>query len=368
MIDVASSTNALTLDNSTDVIFGGTMSSWQNFAATVELKLLLRMSNTTGAMGAFRDAHIPFLNGKQFITDDVTINPGYGTASAYNNPFYQLVGSIPTSVIPTGHAYKCLSDDYAGSRIIDANSSLPTLSYPDVVDYRRTRLFATTNTTLTNTYICGITQGSGAIPDLFAVGTPTIKQKASKLGQGVIKPNNGSTAASVANGTIMSGAESYLLQSEGKVRGYISGGISGAGSDFNTAIQKSYSLLNVALDNTTVPTTPANAVNTYIANIDSKPYFGWSGSTTNDQRIAAIMYQKWVALMGFNGIESYIEYNRTGYPILPLSLSCTSHTRRPYRLLYPTSEISYNTANVPTVTTDDIFNINSPSLPFWVKH
>ena len=358
---------ALVPDASTDVIYKGTMTDWQKFALTVELKLLVRMSNASGTMGNFRDAHLPFINGagKDFVTDDVLIDPGYTTASAQQNPFYNLVGSNPGYVIPTGHAYKCLSNDYAGSRVIDPNSSLPTLNYPDVVDYRRTRLFAPSAPATT---LCAITQGSGAIADVFAIGTPSTKQTASKLGQGIIFPNNGSTAGNVAKGTIMSGAESLLLQSEAKVRGYLSGGISDAGNDFKNAIKKSYGVLKVTATSNTTPPTPANPADVYISNIDPIAYFGWAGSTTTDQRIAAIMYQKWVALMGFNGIESYIEYNRTGFPILPLSLTCTSHSRRPYRLLYPNSELSYNSSNVPTVTIDDIFNINSPSLPFWVKH
>ena len=77
------------------------------------------------------------------------------------------------------------------------------------------------------------------------------------------------------------------------------------------------------------------------------------------------MYQKWVALMGVNAIESYIDYTRTGYPVTPLS-TVSIQPRKPYRLVYPTSEYVANTANVPNMTSNDAFAINA-FTPFWKK-
>ena len=77
------------------------------------------------------------------------------------------------------------------------------------------------------------------------------------------------------------------------------------------------------------------------------------------------MYQKWIALMGvYNPIQSFIDYNRTGFPLTPLSSNATQ-TRKPYRLIYPVSEYVANSANVPTMTSAEVFAINSKT-PFWV--
>lgn len=98
---------------------------------------------------------------------------------------------------------------------------------------------------------------------------------------------------------------------------------------------------------------------------DSKPNFGYSATFTTAQKLHAIMYQKWIALMGVNAIESYIDYTRTGYPLTPLSTVATQ-SRKPYRLIYPVSEYVANTANVPNVNANDAFVINA-FTPFWKR-
>jgi hypothetical protein len=107
------------------------------------------------------------------------------------------------------------------------------------------------------------------------------------------------------------------------------------------------------------------AVGSYVTTINTRPWFGLAASTTFDQKIHAIMYQKWVALLGINAIQSYIDYTRTGYPLTPLS-SVAIQSRKPYRLVYPVSEYVANSANVPTMTANDAFVVNSLS-PFWLQ-
>ena len=67
------------------------------------------------------------------------------------------------------------------------------------------------------------------------------------------------------------------------------------------------------------------------------------------------MTQKWIALCGFNAIESFIDYNRTGFPDVPLSV-IAEKPARPVRLLYPASEFSTNSGNVPSQATSDAFS------------
>ena len=77
------------------------------------------------------------------------------------------------------------------------------------------------------------------------------------------------------------------------------------------------------------------------------------------------MYQKWVALLGLHGIESFIEYNRTGYPATPLALTALE-VRKPRRLIYPVSEYIANSANVPNISRASIFATTDPTHPFWM--
>jgi hypothetical protein len=103
----------------------------------------------------------------------------------------------------------------------------------------------------------------------------------------------------------------------------------------------------------------------YLTTINTRPNFGLTASTTTPQKLHAIMYQKWVVLMGVNAIESYIDYTRTGFPLTPLSTVATQ-TRKPYRLIYPTSEYVANTGNVPNMVAADAFAINA-FTPFWKR-
>jgi hypothetical protein len=86
---------------------------------------------------------------------------------------------------------------------------------------------------------------------------------------------------------------------------------------------------------------------------------GWDSSAGNE--IEAIINQKWIALNGINGVETWIENTRTGFPShVPLS-TVAPGASRPIRLLYPSSEIAGNTANVPSQTESQAFT----SKIFW---
>lgn len=85
----------------------------------------------------------------------------------------------------------------------------------------------------------------------------------------------------------------------------------------------------------------------------------------SNDKIAAIQYQRWVALMNYNGIESYINYLRTGYPETPLAKT-TVKANKPWRMLYPATEYSNNSANTPKVSQDQCF-IKNEFTPFIYK-
>ena len=157
-------------------------------------------------------------------------------------------------------------------------------------------------------------------------------------------------AGASADGYIMMKSESELLQSEAALRGYA--GFAGDQAHFVAGVTASFAFDGKAAD-----------AAAYLTSIAAKPMVGFTG--TMDNKIAAIQYQRWVALMNFNGIESYINYLRTGYPATPLATT-TVKANKPWRLLYPSAEYSSNSANVPTVSQAEAFTKNA-STPFIYK-
>ncbi|QKZ12290.1 SusD/RagB family nutrient-binding outer membrane lipoprotein [Spirosoma sp. KUDC1026] len=76
----------------------------------------------------------------------------------------------------------------------------------------------------------------------------------------------------------------------------------------------------------------------------SSAYLTGVGAATK----AKVMEQKWIALFG-QGVESWIEYRRTGLPVLPAKdprAVFENNGVLPTRLQYPTSEYSLNEANL----------------------
>ena len=73
-----------------------------------------------------------------------------------------------------------------------------------------------------------------------------------------------------------------------------------------------------------------------------------------------------VCLANLRSIETFINYSKTGYPSIPLALTAQK-PRKPYRLIYPVSEYTGNTANVPQMQNDDAF-VKNQYTPFWNRN
>ncbi|MBC7525530.1 MAG: SusD/RagB family nutrient-binding outer membrane lipoprotein [Flavobacterium sp.] len=346
-----------------DIMFHGNYLTWTEFANTVELRMLLRMSNCNGTLAAYRDTRLAALSSSStpgFISSDVFVNPGYSAANdAQTNPFYATFGwdsagnptGNRTAICPSGHVYKSLNTNAtwnsgAAPDIISGSG----IKYANVADGRRSRLFASG---ANQSVIRAVTQGSPNV-DVYPVGnTPSAP---GRIGSGLFNSNLQNPAPATVkdyapnNIYVMLSSESEFLQAEAALR-YPSLFV-GVSSHFNTGISNSFTHLN-------------STIGTYLLTIATKPNFGYNVANTFAQNLHAIMYQKWVALIGTHGIESFIEYNRTGYPLTPLATNATQLIK-PRRLIYPISEYVANSANVPNITPDQIFAATDPSHPFWM--
>ncbi len=345
---INTSNPGLAVKASSDPIFKGDMSKWKRFANTILLRFAVRMSNTTNADGiALRNSIISSLSGAAFITDDVTINPGYsGESDSKLNPLYDSFGLYTAAGAVDTQAYyvMCMSKHIIESLL--GNTSITT----GVSDPRISFL-------ATKCYIYdGGANASGIGYDSYLQGNGNPEFKTNR-GYAVSDPNPTASNISllagpfnktpavggVIDGVLMFKADAELLQAEAAVRGYA--GFSGGATHFTNAINASFAFDGM---------TPADA-STYISAISSKPQVGWTGGTSD--KVAAIQYQRWIALANFDGIESYINYLRTGYPVTPLATT-TTRPNKPWRLLYPAAEYSANSANVPDVPLADIFTKN----------
>ncbi|AIL44340.1 SusD/RagB family nutrient-binding outer membrane lipoprotein [Elizabethkingia anophelis] len=341
-----------------DPIFQGDMKKWKEFANTVLLKLAVRLSNTTNADGiALRNQIINSLSGASFISYDVKINPGYnGGSSAGQSPLYYNFGQESADgSINTGGYQLMTASDHAINMLQGSASKITS----GVSDPRIGFLFTK-----------GTRYNNGGTPPgpLGYYGWPqgmNVEDYKVFMGYPVdakIKPANAnfsflggdfalsSDKGSAIDGIIMMRSESEFLQSEAALRGY-----PGFGSDqghFEAGIKASF----------TFDRLPGDAA-AYIANISGKTKVGWTGA--QNDKIAAIQYQRWVALMNYNGIESYINYLRTGYPETPLAKT-TVKANKPWRMLYPATEYSNNSANTPKVSQDQCF-IKNEFTPFIYK-
>lgn len=354
-----------------DVMLDGDMNRWNEFANTIQLRMCLRMSKATGSVATYRNSKLQAIVSGPFISQSVTINPGFSGASddQASTPFnifaHQVDGTARANrlfIAMTGHAYKAMtsyaSTNYpaAGSQEIVPGSGV---FYPNLADPRRGRLF-TNGLGSVGAALRAVNQGSSAVD----VSTPTAVMPGAPGRIGLVgnfdlyaeHPGATFNDYSGASGYIMLYSESRFLLAEAAARadngeaGYA--GFTGAQSYFDQGVTDSF-------------TSRVAVIGSYLTSINAKPYFGYTASTTFDQKLHAIMYQKWIALMGVHGIESFVDYNRTGFPYTPLS-SVATQARKPYRLFYPVSEYIANAANVPSLTTSELFTINSKS-PFWLQ-
>ncbi len=302
---------------SNDVIMGGNMSKWIKFGNTLKLRLLLRMSNaaqSTPELQTILNTEFASLNNAEFlgIGDNVTINPGYSDEVNRMNPFVETFGYAAGQFGDT--ANETFSNLRAGptTYLVEFLNGTTT----GVSDSRLERLYTPR---AGQASIQGNTQGGGEQP--------------SRIGPGLL-------SSPQQDGYIMTASESLFLQSEAVFKGLLSSG--NAKGLFESAIQSSYNRLGASIGG-------------YLNSANNVNGIGWDGTA---DKLEAIITQKWIDLGGTNGVETWIEYTRTGYPSnMPLP-DITNRPNRPIRLLYPTSEYTGNSANVSVYNqnVDSAFN------------
>lgn len=336
MIDNAPATAEM--PGTADVMLGGNMDNWKRFANTLKLRILLRESDKAevdAASAAYLAGQFAVLDADPngFLLAGVTINPGYNKSTDDSqNPFYNAFGFSSAGVSSQNFSF-IRASKYAGDFM---NGTLTETS--GLTDPRRGFIYS-----LVGGSVVGVTQGATTAP-----------QALSTLGTGLIPlpipgTNPDATAGSSKAGIVMSFAEVKFLLAEATLRGYIT-----SQGTVKTLLEAGISASCNYYGVTAAATT------TYITGTNARPGLGYDASVTFDDKLKAIMTQKWIALNGIHAIESYIDMTRTGYPAVPLALTAMYPTK-PKRLIYPVSEYVGNSAHVPSITTAQAFTQG----PFW---
>lgn len=331
---------------STDPLFNGNMNNWKKFANTIKLRMLIKMAGVP-AQKSYADAQFAALDKTLgFLTTDALNQPGY-VKTDRPTPIYSSYGFsgtgvvVSTSRIPT----RWIFSFYTGAKLSD--------SFRGAAIYRN---FPTTP-------INQMGDESTSVPTALAAGSAwNTGTNATTSMIGVVK---GPAQAQ----PIMIAAESYFLQAEAYARGYMVGDAAAA---FNAGILQSFTYLYKNASNVVeTGKNPAADVATYLADNATSPLANFSLALTPEQKIEAIITQKYIALNQINNDEAFNEFRRTTYPKIvngspdPLLTfasikSVSTHVDKlPTRLLYPQEEGNLNGANLPA-------NINKfSSLIFW---
>jgi len=342
------SLSSVTPLGTSDIIFGGNTTKWIQFANNIKLRMLTRIQK--GPLAAFAASAFTTFSSEGFLLEDVLIQPGYNSTSARQNPVWNswhssFTGTVAgSSYIPTTWMYTF----YDGTKITDPTRGALMYRTFTAATKVRGQLGQDNN------------PAWGGAPNWY-VGTGA--GVAATEAKGILKSR-------VMGLLFFSAAETHFLLAEAALNGYTIGG--SAVTSFENGIKASYNYLNkfgaltasstAAELNTYLATYKAANATNYLVNYDL--------GASNDQKLEAIITQKYIALNFVNGFEAWQEYKRTGFPRISGTAATTTFAssasvattpdRLPVRSLYPTTEYNLN-PNVPPAASINPFT----SKIFW---
>jgi hypothetical protein len=307
-----------------DVMFGGDMTKWAQFANTIKLRLAIRVHTKTPNDPLVTDLASTKSTG--YLTEDATVNPGYvqsnsGAAISQENPFYGEYG------------FDVNGNGTFGNNYYRANAYA-------------VKFYSTNNDPRNGAFYLPTSAGGVIAGNTFGDILNNKQNPAtSAIGNGLLQSPS-------QNAVLLSAFESDFLQAEAIQTGMVPA----ANTSFASA-QLAYQA-GITASFETLGLTDAQAATYYGQALNN---VGWGASTN---KLTAILTQKWAALNGWFNLEGYNEYRRTGIPVLPSSVDPSAiGTTLPTRILYPTSELSTNPGNVGKQGTINPLT----SKIFWAK-
>lgn len=291
-----------------DFFYHGDMHQWRKFGNTLKLKIYLRQAYVRPNV-AQAGIQAMYAAGDEFIDQGDEAAVPFTNVTFNQHPLYAHIKSVGEFNILASQT---------------ALGSLLSLNDPRVdVFYKRATAAPNTGNH------AGILQGNGRnLPNPSSLND----RQFSKPGAAVGGPDG--PAARVI---FMSEAESYFLQAEAVARGWGTGDAEGLYYD---GIALSFLSWGLSIAQ----------FNTYA----SQPAIDYPVAGTLEQKLKAIIFQKWTSMCGSQNVEAWTEWRRTGYPdIFTISATSNIGNKFPVRLLYPDSEVTSNPNTPPQKTVTD---------------
>jgi len=301
-------TTTIVVPGQEDVMFHGNMTDWMQLANTIKLKILVQQS-AVSAKQAFIQTEAAKTQSAGYLSVDAIANPGYN--SAQQGSFYSNFG-----VSTSGGLNGTFNYIRAGGFGVDfyKNTNDPRLGY----------FYCVMGAQPTDpAYYVPSGNASDYYGDYLGIQV-TQPTKGSGIGPGLIK-----NASATQGDVFMLAAESDFVQAEAVLRGYITGN---AQTLYQNGIVADYEYLGV-------PDAAGAAANYY----GQSELTNVSWPSTPSAQISTVITQKWAALNGISCAEAWNDWRRTGFPVVPATLSPTSEQHHmPYRYYYPAEEPQTN--------------------------
>jgi hypothetical protein len=322
-----------------DIIFNGDMTKWAQFANTLLLKIYLRQSKVNSTTIGEK---INTLKGRAFLTEDACYNIFVNQADK-QNPIYASAevkhkGNISMSRTLMGY----LIDDMFGAPVI-RDSRVDYLAHrPEKVQEYHRALLQGDYYANSNVYYLG---GSSTPNYWGAEGIEYLSRPHVEYNHPLY---------------YMTAAESYFLQAEADLLYWQEGN---AQALYESGVTEAFKRLkNIGV----VPVEDTDYSEEDV--IGTTGYAPWNETDTEEEKLEKIWIQKWISMTNIQGIEAFIEHNRTNcpqeHPINPktdplgwdddyergwftVSVNNVTSDVFPRRLMVPQSELDGN-PNVPS--------------------
>ena len=347
-----------------DIICHGDIALWTRIAYSVELRLLMRVSNVQDVSASVSAIYQKCLA----IDENVDANPGYVSEDDKMNIFFQYYG-WDKNLNPTVNIRQYCPT----SILVDIlrNNNDPRLRvYADprreLGDDEEMGVYYSLYPELVNERYIGIPYGQA---------NPAGIEYTSTTGTGLLAGSSDKEGGMLRATTFMTGAEVGFLLAEAALRGIIPGGDAAAKDYYErsvtSAMKRHEAAMQDASENFTnylgdpmqgmrdpIAGTAEEAARTYLD--QDNVLTNWTKMSDETQKLNAICTQKWLAFMGYNPMEAWFEHRRTDMPELPASNQGLQPRLNFSLLPYPQTERNLNMSNIP----DPERNIYS-ALVFW---
>lgn len=282
-----------------DMIFQGDMNQWVAFANTLKLRAYLRLSNIDPATAQAGIAAL-YATNPTFLTVDATIT--YTSTGGNENPFYNEASSPTLGKV---------QNVVASSTIVDA--------FTRNNDPRLGKFF---------TLFIDKVSPVDSLESIPQGGYLSYPNKKVSTPSPLVGGKADDPTSATAPVKLISAAESYFLQAEAVARGWATGSVI---TLYEAGITASFAA------------TGAGDPTTYINTAPDGLQALTSAASVND-KVKAIITQKYYAMCGFQGFEAWTEWRRTGFPtfFVPSAATTISPGQMPLRMLYPNSELTSN--------------------------